>query len=64
MSPRLDKNCYILITKLNEHIQELLEKLFDEDKWTSEKNALNISQDFEFEDSIGYPDSKNDNVVL
>ena len=64
MSPRLDKNCYILITKLNEHIQELLEKLFDEDKWTSEKNALNISQDFEFEDSIGYPDSKNDNSLI
>ena len=52
---RLDKNSIILYKKFNEQIQNLLRKLFDDERWNKENNSLNKNEDFKFEDSIGLP---------
>ena len=49
---RLDKNTISECSKLNENIQILLKKLFNDIKWIKETNALNIDEDMILEDSI------------
>ena len=50
---RIDKNSIYVYNFLNQKFKLLLEKLFDEDKWNEQNNALNDDEDFKFEDSIG-----------
>ena len=61
---RLDQNSINLCNFLNENIQKLLEKLFDEDKWNNENNALNVDEDYKFEDSIGIQKESNEDSII
>ena len=51
---RIDKNSIYVYNFLKKQLELFLEKLFDEDKWNEQNNALNNDEeDFKFEDSVG-----------
>ena len=60
---RLDKNSIFIYKSFKDNIQNLLEKLFDEDKWNKENNALNLDEDFKFEDSIGCQKDTSESLI-
>ena len=57
LSPRLDKNTLVVFKLLSDNINELLNKLFDDDYWTNQNNLLNKEEDYIFEDPKGLPGS-------
>ena len=59
---RIDKNSIYVYNYLKNQLELLLEKLFDEDKWNEQNNALNNDEVFKFEDSVGVGKVEEDGI--